>query len=105
MTRDFTRDYQRLMGRIDTNDSILPENKKAIHIYVEKAEARKLNIKTIIKHLYGLEKFLDAIDKKVILKDATKEDVERAVATLNRLKLSDEVSRSINVTIKSFYKP
>lgn len=104
MTRDFARDYDRLIERIDANDSILSENKKAIHIYVDKAEARKLNIKTVIKHLYGLEKFLEAMDKKIILKDATKEDVERAVARLNHLKLSDEVSRSINVTIKSFYK-
>ncbi len=104
MTRDFTKDFDRLIGRIDADSSILQENKDAIHSYVAKAKARNLNIKTIIKHLYGLEKFLEAMDKKVMLKDATKENVEKAIARLNDLDLSNEVRRSINVTIKSFYK-
>ncbi|MCL4364928.1 tyrosine-type recombinase/integrase [Candidatus Marsarchaeota archaeon] len=104
MARDFEKDYDRLIGRIDADNYILQENKDAIHGYVARSKAQRLNIKTIIKHLYGLEKFLAAMDKHVVLKNATREDVEKAIAKLNGLDLSNEVRRSINVTIKSFYK-
>jgi site-specific recombinase XerD/ribosomal protein L40E len=104
MARDFERDFDRLIGSIDSNTTILKENKDAVRRYISKARALRLNVKTVIKHLYGLQKFLSAIDKGVVLEKATTEDIESAVAKINRLNLSNEVKRSIIVTIKAFYK-
>lgn len=104
MTRDFKKDFDRLIEQIDSNEAILPENKNAIHSYINKSKSQDLNVKTKIKHLYGLRKFLEAMDKHVVLKDATKEDIEKAVANINDLELSHEVKRGIKVTIKSFYR-
>ena len=104
MDRDFEKDFNRLIGNIDNDTAILKENKEAVHRYISKARALRLNIKTIIKHLYGLQKFLTAIDNVVVLEKAATEDIESAVAKINRLKLSNEVKRSIIVTIKAFYK-
>ncbi len=104
MARDFERDFSRLIAGIDEDSSILKENKDAIHRYVSRARGQRLSIKTIIKHLYGLQKFLAAMNKGVVLEKAITEDIENAVAKIDRLDLSNEVKRSIIVTIKSFYK-
>ncbi len=95
---------QLLYERIESNPKILKANREYIRKHVDYLKARGADPRTIEKHLYCLEKFLLALDPKVNVKTATREDIERAFGKIGDLKLAIETKQGIRTKVKAFYK-
>ncbi len=93
-----------ILSRVRNNPRILKANKKALEDLVAYMQANGIKQTTIAKNVYCMEKFINAIDPKVNLVKAERQDIERAVAKIVSSDLSEETKRAIRVVIKSFYK-
>ena len=93
-----------IMKKIQENNDIPADNRKAARQWMYYLEARGVAKNTIIKHLYSLERFLVFLPKGVLLSKATREDVQAAVARLERENYSPETKHNIKVIAKAFFK-
>jgi hypothetical protein len=74
-----------VLKRIDGNELILPQNKALIRNFVTYLTARGAKPGTVWRHVYSYEKLLDAFDYKVEILQASKEDIVKAIAKIERL--------------------
>ena len=103
MATDYpSRSIAVILKRIDSSKKPAA-NKKAVHDLIAFLQAKDSDPKTIVKHLYSFEKFLDALDG-IDVRKATKEDIERAMARINATKLAEWTKSSIKVVVKAWYK-
>jgi integrase len=93
-----------MLERIRNNPKILKENKQAVEELLFFMQANSANQNTIAKHIYSFEKFMDALDSNVEIKKATRQDLEKAMARIESLKLGEETKRNIRVVVKSYFK-
>ena len=97
------RTFQHLYDKI-IKSGIKKENEKALKEHMDWLRANGANVRTVLKHLYHLERFLNALDKKVILDKATRQDIEHAMAKVEASEYADETKSQIKVVTKAFYK-
>ncbi len=96
-------DYiNKLRSRISHLD-IPKGNIAAIDNFYTFLMAKNAKSRTIVLYLYALEKFLIILDQ-IDLKKAKREDLEKAIARVNALELSERTKREIRTTVKMFYK-
>jgi integrase/recombinase XerD len=93
-----------IMKRINSSKRIPQENKKATEAWVNFMKARGLSPKTIAKHVFCFEKFLDYLPKKVKLSKATREQIEAAVGKIEGSDYGAETKNNMRVVVKAFYK-
>jgi len=93
-----------IVDRIKNDNTLTTANRQAALDMLSFMQAKGSKQRTLQKHIYCFEKFLNAMDKKVDVKDATKLDIERAMAKIEGSKYSAETKRNIKVVVKSFYK-
>ncbi len=93
-----------VLDRINASRSISKANKKYINDFVTYLLARNAKRRTVDKYVYHYEKIMKAMGGDKDLMKADKEEVERALAKINALKLSDEEKRKVRVTVKVLYK-
>ncbi len=93
-----------LAARIGANKAIPEENRLAVVAWVNFMKARGLAPRTVIKHLYCFEKFLEALPKEVILKSATTEDIQAAVGKIEASDYAPETKHVMKVVVKAFFK-
>jgi integrase/recombinase XerD len=84
--------------------NINKENKKAIKEHIAWLRANGSNVRTIIKHLYHLERFLNVLDKSVAFDTATRRDIEKAMAKIETSHYANETKSQIKFVLKAFYK-
>jgi site-specific recombinase XerD/ribosomal protein L40E len=94
--------YERLMDTMFA--SMGKENRAAIEQHVAWLKAKGSNPRTVLKHLYHLQRFIVKLDKGVILDNITREEVERAMARVEETDYSLEVKNQIKIVLKLFYK-
>lgn len=92
-----------ILKRINDSKSIAAASKVAVEKHVAFLRARDANVKTVYKHLFALEKFLNVLGRKDVSK-ADKEDIEAAISKINAMGLADETKRNIRTLVKQFYK-
>jgi site-specific recombinase XerD len=92
--------YARMLG----SKSILKANKNSIKSYYSYMQAKGLEIRTIEKNLYSMERFLKVMNPKVEFKKAKKDDIEAALVKLQMEKYSPETKRMVRTSVKAFYK-
>ncbi|OJI07167.1 MAG: hypothetical protein BK997_03700 [Candidatus Micrarchaeum sp. ARMAN-1] len=90
-------------GKVLARESVIPANKAAIDGHLSYMRARGVDPKTMIKHLYCLDWFFKCL-KKVDVRKATREDIERAMGGIESSDLSAETKRDIRAVVKAFYK-
>ena len=93
-----------IVSRINSNPSISNVNKKHLSDLIIFLQAKGAKPLTIDKYVYHYEKFLKAIGPGNNILKASREDLEKAVAKINTLNLSNEEKRKSKVTIKAMYK-
>jgi site-specific recombinase XerD len=99
-----TKTIKGVMAKIDNDPAYLKENKQTVKDYVAFMEAKALNSRTIAKNLYCFATFLKSLDSNAKLLEATKEEIEYAVAKINKMDYADKTKANIKISIKSFYK-
>ena len=93
-----------LMNKITSNPEISKENKIHAEEMLAFMQASGAKINTVLKHLYCFEKYIVAIGKNVDAKNASRTEIEKAMAKIETYDLSHETKRNIKVVVKSFYK-
>ncbi len=93
----------KLVHAIDIDKKIPDFNKDKARSYVSFMHSKGLVDRTITKNLYCFSIYLKAIGKKNVM-EVTKEDVEKAVATIEQSDYSAKSKQNIKVSIKQFYK-
>ncbi|MHB1830757.1 MAG: tyrosine-type recombinase/integrase, partial [Candidatus Micrarchaeaceae archaeon] len=93
-----------LMNKITSNSGISKENKALAGEMLAFMQASGAKTNTVIKHLYCFEKYIGAIGSDVDAKNATRGEIEKAMAKIETYELSHETKRNIKVVVKSFYK-
>ena len=117
MDRAFQRDINRLLQGITdkktgklvkpgimNNDRILESNKKYVKQFVSYLQAKGSAPPTIVKHLYSLQTFFDAIDPAIDLKNATREQIQEAFGKMEASGYSPETKHHFRVSVKLLYK-
>ena len=94
--------YERLMTMMFA--SMGKENKAAIEQHIAWLKGKGSNPRTVLKHLYHLQRFMVALDKGVVLDKITKEEVERAMAKVEESDYALETKNQIKTVLKLFYK-
>lgn len=79
-------------------------NKQTLTDFVSYLQYRNSAPRTYQKHMYLYEKLMDCWDQKVVLLEATKLDMERAVAKMNQLGLGDLTISGIKITSKMIFR-
>lgn len=98
------RHSETVLKRIDKNKLILPSNKKLIRNFVTYLTARGSKSATVWRHVYSYEKLLNAFDHKVEILNATKEDIVKAIANIERLSVGKETKVKVKITLKFMFK-
>ncbi len=98
------RQIQHLIDRINQNKRIPESNKQAAVAWANILKARNSAPKTIAKHLFCFEKFLEYMPKGIELSKATSEDIQTAVSRIADTDYAAETKNNIRVVIKAFYK-
>src|ERR1700747_2327537 len=90
--RQFRWDHsrERLLAKIDNNELLLPANKELIHDFLIYLTARGSKPATVWRHVYSYEKLVTAFDSNVEILKASRDDVVRAIAKIERLNLNSE---------------
>ncbi len=105
MTRDihdYSGRYVRALRVLREDDELLEGNRGAIVRFAEYCQAEGLKAPTIAKHITALRKLSKRLGKG--FRDATKDDMVRAVADIERSALSDDTKRNEKISIKRFYR-
>ena len=92
---------QTVLNKIEANKRIPVENKKLIRDFVIYLTARGSKSATIWRHVYCYGKLLDAFDTNVMILQATRDDVVRAMAKVEKLDIGDETKAKIKITLSS----
>ncbi len=92
-----------LLTRFLERNDITARSKEAINSHIMFMQAKGSSPRTLIKHVYCLGKFFDGLGK-IDAQDATKQDIERAVAKIEGTGLAPDSKHHIKAIIKSFYK-
>ena len=74
-----------LMNKITSNPEISKENKVLAADMLAFMQASGAKTNTVIKHLYCFEKYIAAIGSDVDAKNATREEIEKAMAKIETL--------------------
>ena len=93
-----------LMNKIMSNPDISKKNKTYAEEMLAFMQANGAKTSTVLKHLYCFEKYIVAIGKDVDAKNASRTEIEKAMAKIETYNLSHETKRNIKVVVKSFYK-
>ena len=80
------------------------KNRTYIEQHLTHLRAESLDVRSVIRHLYGLKKLLEASDYPKDLHKLTRQDIEKAVARVNAQNYSDETRLHFFGVWKSFYK-
>jgi integrase/recombinase XerD len=102
--RKWDRNCELLLKKIDENQPVLPENKQLIRDFVIYLQARGSKPATVWRHVYSYEKLVNAFDYKVNIVRATREDVVRAVAKIEKLNVNAETKAKIKISLKFMFK-
>jgi site-specific recombinase XerD len=79
-------------------------NKQQAEKFVWFLQAKGLSATTIRRHVYCLKKFLEVIGSGKNVSEASREDLEKAMAEIRSMSLKPETKRKIIITVKLFYK-
>jgi len=93
-----------IVDRIKRDSTLTDVNKQAALDMLSFMQAKGSKQRTLQKHIYCFEKYLHAMDRNVDVKNATRLDIERALAKIEGSEYSPETKRNIKVVVKSFYK-
>jgi integrase len=110
MQQDYERQFrwdrnrEGILKKIDDNGLILPENKELIRTFMTYLVARGSKPATVWRHVYSYEKLVNAFDYKVEILKATREDVVKAIAKIERLNVNSETKAKIKATLKFMLK-
>ncbi len=94
---------EKLLKRIEIQLADQKSNDESVKEHVSWLYAKNMNPRTIVKHIYSLMKFFDAIGDKDA-KTLSKQEMERAITKINGLELSEETKRDVATIVKQFYK-
>ena len=89
---------------IEADERIPAENKELIKNFMTYLTARGSKSATIWRHVYCYGKLLDAFDTNVKILEATREDVVKAMARVERLPNGAETKAKIKITLKFLLK-
>lgn len=92
-----------LLKSVAESDTICTANKKLVEDYTNFMVAADMKDRTIMKNIYSLKVFLDLIGSKELLK-MSREDLQRAMAEVNRLNYSASVKRQVRLRVKYVFK-
>ena len=95
--------YERLLSKM-LADMPRKENKAALAQHVSWLKAKGSNPRTVLKHLYHFQRFVNALDKKVVFDKITRTQVESAMAKIEESDYAIETKNQIKVVVKTFYK-
>ena len=98
------RNRELILKKIDDNRLILPQNKRLIRDFLTYLTARGSKPATLWRHVYSYEKIANAFDYKVEILKATRENVVKAVAKIERLNVNSETKGKIKATLKFMFK-
>ena len=79
-------------------------NRMYIEQHLTHLRAESLDVRSVIRHLYGLKKLLETSEYPKDLHKLTRQDIEKAVAKVNAQNYSDETRLHFFGVWKSFYK-
>jgi integrase len=99
---DYSARFTRAMRILREDSEIIEPNRKLLLEFVECCQAQGFEVPTIVRHIFCLRKASKIFDKN--LKDATKADVVRVVAEIERANLSDRTKLNEKKSLKRFYK-
>ncbi len=96
----------KLYDRVMADQRISAINKSYIEEHITYLKANNRHPRSIIRHLYGIQKLMEAIGYDKDLKKVTKKDMERAVAFVNAYNppYSEETRLHFQAVWKVFYK-
>ena len=92
-----------LLARFLQRTDITARSKEAINNHITFMQAKGSSPRTLVKHIYCLGKFFDGLGK-IDAQDATKQEIEKAVAKIEGTSLAPDSKHHIKAVIKSFYK-
>lgn len=92
-----------LIRGIKENRNMPRANKELVDKYISFMQARGLSDRTINKNLYCLCVYLKALGKVEVLK-ASRDEIEKAMGTIEKSKYSAHTKQHVKVTMKSMYK-
>lgn len=104
MAKGINEQTETLLQKMYAEFRPLQANRKAIDDHVSWLRARDSNPRTVLKHLYCLNKFLATVDRKEDLRKLDKRGMEKAMSKLNTMQLSEETKRDVKAVVKQFYK-
>ncbi len=93
-----------LYNEIMTDKRVSAINKKYIEQHITHLKAESLDVRSIIRHLYGLKKLLESLNYIKDLKKVDRLAIEKAVAEVNTQHYSDETRLHFFGVWKSFYR-
>ncbi len=108
--QDYDASFQKLYEKVLAYPTLSAPNKKAIAEHIEFLKAKPSDVKTLIKHLYHLYRFLKVYPASLDFKKAKREDIQKAMVKLETLKtdagepLAPDTKRNVRVVIKAFWK-
>jgi integrase len=94
----------KLLRRIDENPRVLSRNKKMIREFMVYLQARGSKPATVWRHVYSFEKLVNAFDYDVDIRKASREDVVKAVAKIERLPVNSETKAKTKISLKFMLK-
>ena len=86
MTNDidyWQRMANRLYDRVLADVRIIAQNRRYIEDHVTLLKAKNMHARSVIRHIYGILKLMEALDYDKDLKVVTKRDMEKAAAYIN----------------------
>lgn len=95
---------EKVLHRIQSDQQIPAENKELINNFVTYLTARGSKSATIWRHVYCYGKLLRAFGPNVKILEATREEIVRAMANVEKLDLGHETKVKIKITLKFLYK-
>ena len=101
--RDYAKDVARLYRQINETKT-LAVNIRYVDDFVSYLRARGLATATIAKHLNGLKIFFGALNPKVDLKKATREEVMEAMGKIESGAYSPHTKHHFRATVKFMCK-
>jgi integrase/ribosomal protein L40E len=81
---------------------LLEANRKLLLEFVEYCQAQGFEVPTIVRHIFCLRKASKILNKS--FRDATKDDLVRTVAEIEKVDLSDRTKLNEKISLKRFYK-
>jgi integrase len=91
--------------KLGKSRKILPENAKLIREFVTYLQATSIKPATIWKYVYCYEKLLNAFDRNVVIINATRDDVIKAMTRIEAINtINPETKAKIKICLKRMFK-